>query len=163
MLKDRAIAVYSQYTDLNNCLYMKAGYLICLLSFYSAGAFAQPVRPSITIYSVDFRTETIIGIPCDQFMTQFARQLDTTVYRAPDTLRPIALFLQHIHPSRHHDHLDTRASLVFINSRGKATEICMDRWDLCVNGKIIRADPAFYKYLQSLVPKEHLHMRPTGL
>lgn len=44
----------------------------------------------------------------------------------------------------------------------KATEICMDGWDLCVNGKVIRPDPAFYKYLRSLVPKVHPHMPPTG-
>lgn len=138
MPEDRTITVYSQYTDLNNCLHMRTWYLICLLSFYSAGVFSQPVRPSITIYSVDFRTETIIDIPCDQFMTQLARKQDTTAYRAPDTLRAIALFLQHIHPSRHRNHLDTRAELVFIDSRGKATEIAMDRWDLCVNGKVIK-------------------------
>jgi hypothetical protein len=142
---------------------MKAGYLLCLLFFYSAVAFAQPVRPSVTIYSVDFRTETIIAIPCGQFMAQFAQHLDTTVCRAPDTLRAITLFLQDIHPSRHRDHLDTRARLVFIDSCGKATDIFMDRWDLCVNGKVIRPDTAFYAYLQSLVPKEHPHMRSARL
>lgn len=60
-------------------------------------------------------------------------------------------------------HMDTRARIVFVDAGGKVTVICMDRWDLCVNGRIIRAYPAFYAYLRSLVSRVHPHMRPTAL
>lgn len=107
--------------------------------------------------------ETPIAITCNDFVTGFARQLDTEVCRATDTLQAVTEFLRHSRPGSHRDHIDTRARIVFVDSTGNTTVICMDRWDLCVNGRIIRAYPAFYAYLRSLVPKVHPHTRPEGL
>ncbi len=53
---------------------------------------------------------------------------------APYTLRAVASFLRRVRVGSHRDQIDTRARFVFADAGGKTTDICMDRWDLCVNG-----------------------------
>jgi len=138
---------------------IKAVFILLFWIGISAAGRAQPSRSRITVYSVYFGIESIIAVPCDQFKTQFEKRMDTTVCLAPDTLRAVASFLQHVRFGSHRDHIDTRAQFVFVDTGGKTTVICMDRWDICIDGQIIRGYPAFYRYLRLLVPKRNTDWR----
>ena len=44
-------------------------------------------------------------------------------------------------------HIDTRAEFIYVNSAGGSTNICMGRFRIYVNGRMIEDDPQFYVYL----------------
>jgi hypothetical protein len=120
---------------------------------------AQPARPSITVYSVNLYTETVIAISCDRFMDQFSKQMDTTVYYSTDSLRAIDNFLQSVRYSTNGGHVDTRVQFDIVNSAGKTIKICMGKFNLYVNDHVVRKNVAFFAYMRSLLPKKQLGLR----
>ena len=137
----------------------KGSLLLYMLLYFSQSATSQHPKASISVYSVDLGIETVLSIPCNEFKTQFLGHIDSTVCYSPDTLQAITVFLKHIHRSRTRQQVDTRVRFIFIDLDGKETDICMDRFDLCVNGRVIRNYPKFYIFMRSLVPKTHLRFR----
>lgn len=120
---------------------------------------AQQVHPSITVYSVNLYTETVIAISCERFIDQFSKQMDTTVCYSADSLRTIETFLKHVRYSTSGDHVDTRVQFNIVNLAGKTIKICMGKFDLFVNDHVVRKNTAFFAYMRSLVPKKQLGFR----
>lgn len=129
------------------------GGLFILLCIYHS-AVGQEKKASITVFSVNMFTETVISVPCNDFMKTFNKTIDTLVCYSLDSLAMMENFLKRVTYLKKSADVDTRAKIVFVNRSGKAVDICMDMFDVCVNGRAIKSYPDFRLYLLSWVPKK---------
>jgi hypothetical protein len=117
-------------------------------------AFGQEKKASVTVLSVNMFTETIISVPCNDFIRTFNKAIDTSICYSKDSLAAMENFLKRVTYLKKSKDVDTRVRIVFVNGSGKVVDICMDMFDSCVNGRTIKSYPEFRLYLLSLVPKK---------
>jgi len=128
---------------------------------FTAISFHENGTPrKIIVYSVNFFTRTIIAIPCEKFSANFRGIVDTSEVSAEGSIKKLDKFLEEIKYSKDSIHIDTRAKFVFINKLGTEMEICMDVFNISINGRLIGNFPAFHGFLRSLVPPNQLLLHP---
>jgi len=146
-----------------------------LFSFCAHSSFGQEVKDSLIIqgdsdlsrptangiisYSTRFYTTTIISIPCESFFNQFSRNMVRTRTFSRDSISTIEKFLAKVKYKKGKEYLDTRAKVFYVQASGMITTICMDMFSISVDGRVIKDNPPFQKFLRSLIPKEQLLSR----
>lgn len=127
-------------------------FLMCLSRFLQA----QKRDPAIWVYSVNMYTRTIVNVSCDGFMKAFEGRIDSIVCYSKDSLDEINTFLKSVRYRKNAEDIDARVKFEYVSPSGKVNNICMDLFEISLNGRIIENFPEFYKYLSSLVPKRQL-------
>jgi hypothetical protein len=134
--------------------------LVILSIITTQKLFAQEnLDRTIISYSVNFYALTTFAVRCDRFQQAFNGRIDTIYVRAADSIHRLDLMLEKVKFKHSKRALDTRASIIFTTSSGMKLTICMDLWNIAVNGKIISSFPELDKFLRSLVPKKN---HPNG-
>jgi hypothetical protein len=118
-------------------------------------SFAQKDQQrSISILSVNFYIETFYAIPCENFMIQFKERIDSNVVLSKDTVHALDNFLENLRYSKENKALDTRAKIIFVNRLGVNITICMDMFNISVDGNLIKRNQKLSLFLRSVVPKK---------
>jgi hypothetical protein len=130
-------------------------FLCAIFSFYFT--LGQRIeKTGVLILSVNFYTETIISVPCVNFATNFKEQLKINAVYAEDSIRKLDSLIKHIKYSNTQKSIDTRAKIVYKDSSGKDFIICLNNFDILINGSMIKKNKTFFNFVRSLVPKEQL-------
>src|SRR5205814_6036388 len=104
------------------------------------------------VQSVNFYTTAFVAEQCEKFEKAFKDQLVTSKVYANDSIAALDQFLENLKYSTEDESLDTRAKFIFINKTGHKVTICMDKFYISVNGKVIEKSTEFYSFLRSLIP-----------
>lgn len=129
---------------------------LLMLVLICTSSSGQQLGASLKIYSVNLFIETSNDVSCARFMDAFNRMIDTSVCYSADTLKAMDNYLNQINYLKKSKNFNARIKFIYINKLGKATDICMNMLNICVNGHAIKYYPEFRLYLLSLVPKKQL-------
>lgn len=145
---------------------MKVYYSIfCILIFHLFSFGQKNEKGSILILSVNFHTTTIISIPCENFATVFNTQIKTNEIFNKDSIIMLDDLIKSIKfsMSKKEINIDTRAKLIYKNDFGEDFIICLDNFNVSVNGSVVESNKTFFRFVQSLIPKEQLMKHPSSL
>lgn len=135
--------------------------LSCSLIFnFSYGQ--QGNKQSIVIESINFYTKTIAAISCNNFESELGPMITRNLVTAKDSMTKLENFIANVKYLRDNEPLDARAKFIYVSKAGKKISICMNLFDICVQGRKIEQDTAFFNFLKSLVPKNQLVFKHGG-
>lgn len=111
---------------------------------------------TILINSLNFRATTTISVPCENFEMQFRNRISINKVTARDSITLMNKFIKTLRFSKKDENVDVRAKMVYKIGDTPETIICMDGYAILVNGKLIKRNKAFSKFILSMIPKEQL-------
>lgn len=123
--------------------------LIGALFFFQS--FAQ-VHSGDTLYveSVSFTIETIISVPCTNFEQNFDDRIKLNVVTNKDTLAIFDSFLRMAKYQKRTSDIDVRAKLLYHREDGTSIKICMSKFDIIIDGRLMKENRKFYDFLRRL-------------
>lgn len=130
--------------------------LAFLLSFFfcvilSNFSFSQDVyRERIYLESTDFDVYTNVRVSCAEFEKDFAGRIKVKDIEDVDTIQRLNVFLQKIKYSRKGEDIDTRAKFVYDKGNGEKIRICMSKFDIVVDGRLVKHNVKFFSFLRRL-------------
>jgi hypothetical protein len=136
---------------------MKYYFFFAFLIVHSFLALGQTQKRQISVLSVNFDMETIVSVKCEEFGNAFDNQLKAKTFFAEDSIEMLDKLLGEIKFAKQKINIDTRGKFMFINKQGNAIAICMDRFNISIEGKPIAENRKLREFLSSLIPKEDLY------
>jgi hypothetical protein len=76
------------------------------------------------------------------------------IINAKDSIQMLDWFLKKIKFAQKKESIDVRAKFIYEKGDNSKIEICIDSFNVVVNGSLIKPDRKFLGFLKSLVPKE---------
>lgn len=136
----------------------KIFYCIVIASLFSIFLSAQNrEKTSIEIVSINFNTTSIMSTHCEDFVSQFTRGLMFNEVFAEDSIALLDSLLQKIKLCpKENATVNTRAKLMYRNKQGEEVTICVGKFNILVNGQLIKKNKLFSEFIFSLIPKENL-------
>lgn len=111
-------------------------------------------KQAILVLSTHFYKSTIISITCEAFVASIEGQLKMKEICAEDSIEMLEQFLKEIKFSKKLTNIDTRAKLFFKSISGHKFEICTDGVNISIDGRLIKRNNTFLKFVLSMIPKE---------
>lgn len=130
---------------------MKQLMLSLLGFFFYFQCFAQ-VHSGDTLYveCVSFNIESIISVPCTSFEENFGDRIQLNVVTNKDTLAIFESFLRGAkYQKRTHD-IDVRAKFLYHKEDGTSIKICMSKFDIIIDGRLMKESRKIYDFLRRL-------------
>jgi len=117
----------------------------------SISTLAQSPKPdTLYIESVNFRSETAASIDCVNFEHNFENRIQFAVLTNRDSLDILETFLGRIKYSHKVEDIDVRAKFLYKKRNGTTLRICMSKFEIMVDGQLIKYDNRFYSFLKGL-------------
>jgi hypothetical protein len=125
--------------------FLIAQFGICILSL---GQTQQ--NDTLYVESVNFYTETTMSVSCLSFEESFGKSIKFDVLTNKDTLAILNSFLSNVRYARKSQDLDVRAKFIYEKSDGTKWKICMSRFDILIDNRLIKGDKRFFMFLKGL-------------
>jgi hypothetical protein len=94
--------------------------------------------------------ETIIAVDCEEFTNSFKNRLTYKGIFDKDTLLLFQKFVKHAHFRKENDVIDVRRKFILYENDKITIQVCSNEWDIMINGRIIKKNKAFLRFLDIL-------------
>jgi hypothetical protein len=130
---------------------MKSIWVLLTATGFCTSSFAQRQKTdTLYIESVNFRTETGASVSCINFEESFENRIKVAILTSNDTLNILDSFLSRVkYPDKYED-VDVRAKFIYKKQSGTMQRICMSKFDIVVDGRLIEYDKSFFSFLKGL-------------
>ena len=118
---------------------------------FSTPAFAQKSKDTLYAESVSFTTESIISISCPDFEENFDKYIKFNLVTGKDTLAILDSFLRKVRYAKKDHNVDVRAKFIYHKEDGTQHKICMSRFYILIDGRLIKDDKRFFSFLKALI------------
>jgi hypothetical protein len=107
-------------------------------------------KKALYIESANFGTLTSIAITCQEFEVSFAGRIAATEVESVDTIKMLDSFLQSVRYSKKSDDIDVRAKIIYDKGNGERVRICISKFDIMIDGRLVKYNNKFYNFLRGL-------------
>jgi hypothetical protein len=113
-------------------------------------------QDKVLLKYISFRNSATISTPCDSFENQYGKSIHERDCLSKDTIASLGNFLKKVvYINDDVEKIDVKAK--FYLAKGKALHvICINQFNIMIDGRPIKKDEQFYKYLLSMIPNEYL-------
>jgi hypothetical protein len=94
--------------------------------------------------------ETPIAVDCEDFSNYFKNSLTYKGIFDKDTLLLFQKFVKHAHFRKENDVIDVRHKFILYENDKITIQVCSNEWDIMINGRIIKKNKAFLRFLDIL-------------
>lgn len=99
--------------------------------------------------------ESVVQISCENFLTSFKGLMSYGEIHSQDSIRMLDHFVDSVQIADDTSSLDTRAEFIYLNPDEQRVRICMNYFDVFVNGRHIQKNKQFEAFLRSMLrPKQ---------
>lgn len=125
--------------------------LLFLQTFFCIHSFAQSrLQDTLYVESVSFNSTSIVQISCPKFEEDFGNNIKFKIVTNEDTLSSLNLFLNKARYKKTNNGIDVRAKFIYTKKDGTRTEICMSRFYIMVDGRVVKGNTKFFNFLKGL-------------
>lgn len=130
---------------------MKSLWILLTATGFCTSSFAQSQKTdTLYIESVNFRTETGASVSCINFEESFGNRIKFAILTSKETLSILDSFLGRVkYPDKYED-VDVRAKFICKKQNGTIQRVCMSKFDIVVDGRLIEYDKQFFSFLKGL-------------
>ena len=115
-------------------------------------SFAQQQDSSgVFVSNIPFDLESPISIECDGFASINHPLMKRRHIENQDSLALLDSFLAKVKYKRRNDDIDTRGHVLYIKPGVAPVSICLNYWDIIVNGRLLRHNDKFLEFLKSMM------------
>lgn len=134
---------------------MKKRHLVLVFFFqniFYIFSFSQGyLKDTLFVESVSFNATTIIRVTCPEFEQNFEKSIKIKILTNKDSLFNLDSFLNGVHYEKRNSEIDVRAKFIYVRKDCTRREICMSKFDIVVDGRLVRRNRRFWAYLKSMV------------
>jgi len=124
--------------------------LFCII--LSTSCFSQGIgQKRISVASTDFSTLTNVRVTCSEFENSFTGRIKVKEIDNMDTIQRLDFFLEKLRYVKRNEDIDARAKFVYEKGNGEKVKICISKFDIVVDGRLIKTNENFLGFLRSLI------------
>ena len=125
--------------------------LILFNAYFYNSCFAKNLsKDTLFVESVSFNTESIIRISCPDFERNFEKSIQFKVVTNKDTLAILDSFIRKARYATSSDDIDVRAKIIYEKEDGTSVKICINKFDVIIDGRLTKKSKVFLSFLRSL-------------
>ena len=127
-------------------------FTVLMISIFSKPSFSQQhiEQRKIFVSYVEFNGFTNVRVSCSRFENDFARRIKSRKIDNIDTIQLLELYLKNARFKKDFEEIDARAKFIYQGSDGRRFEICISRFDVVVNGMMVKRNRKFLTFLKGL-------------
>ena len=125
--------------------------LLVLQAFFCTYTFAQSrLQDTLYVESAPFNSTSIVQISYPRFEEDFCNNIKFKIVVNEDTLSNLNLFISKARYKRTNNGIDVRAKFIYIKKDGTKTEICMSKFYIMIDGRLVKGNTRFFNFLKRL-------------
>lgn len=130
--------------------------ILCTLALHLSGTSQVLGKKVLYIKSVNFSLLTDSRWDCEEFKKSKSNLIKSQVVTREDSLLLLDSFIRESSYLKKDDEIDTRAQFSYEKNSDMTITICINRFDVLVDGKKVKNNAGFLAFLKSMVVAEHL-------
>ncbi len=107
----------------------------------------------IVIKKVDLDADTFARVDCENFEIQFNKLITTIEITEKSELKKFKEILNELKPTDSSVNVDTRIKVLIFQSNGSVDTLCVDRFNLLLNGILMKESETLRQFLLEANPK----------
>lgn len=133
---------------------MKNTLISIWLVLSAANVFSQSKENTyIKIIAVDLHMNTIYQINCERFEREFLDVFQVSQIDNQDSIQTFRKYVQQSKLSMKSRRIDVRRKFLYFENEKIIATICSDGKNLQLNGRNLKINEKFQKFLESMIPK----------
>ena len=126
--------------------------LIFIFGVSSNVTYSQDTgKKAIYLESTSFGTLTNIAVTCQEFENSFAERIKAREIESVDTIKMLDSFLRTVRYSKKTEDIDVRAKFIYDNGNGVRIRICMSKFDVMIDNRLVKHNAKLYNFLRELI------------
>lgn len=107
----------------------------------------KPTIDKVIIKKVDLDTDTFVRVDCDNFETSFKESIMTIEVTEKSKLKEFKKIIDLLKPNDSSAKVDTRIKVLIFQSNGSVDTLCVDRFNLLLNGVLMKESVTLRQFL----------------